>query len=127
MKTIFAILLAITHAVSISGFAIQAPASAAPVPVTQIANVPTLSLETTPTSFNTYIQESASASASVYDSSASAISSSTQTLSLQERVPPTAEEIAAKKRNFNFWFWGGGFVAPFLATFYYFGLKFWER
>lgn len=142
MKTIFAILLAITHAVSISGFAIQVPASASaaniavPVPVTQIANVPTLTtnFETTPTSFNTYIQESASASASAYDSSAydssassSAISSSTQTLSLKERVPPTAEEIAAKKRNFNFWFWGGGFVAPFLATFYYFGLKFWER
>ena len=144
MKTIFAILLAITHAVSISGFAIQVPASASaaniavPVPVTQIANVPTLTtnFETTPTSFNTYIQESASVSASAYDSSAydssssassSAISSSTQTLSLKERVPPTAEEIAAKKRNFNFWFWGGGFVAPFLATFYYFGLKFWER
>lgn len=48
-------------------------------------------------------------------------------LSLEERRPPTAEEIAAKKRNFNFWFWGGGFVAPFLATFYYFGLKFWEK
>ena len=24
-------------------------------------------------------------------------------------------------------FWGGGFVAPFLATFYYFGFKFWEK
>ena len=46
---------------------------------------------------------------------------SSQLLSLQERRPPTAEEIAAKKRNFNLWFWGGGFVAPFLATFYYFG------
>jgi len=34
---------------------------------------------------------------------------------------------AAKKRNFNFWLWGGGFVAPFLATFYYFGFRFWER
>jgi len=54
--------------------------------------------------------------------------SSTMTLSLKERPPPpTAEELAAKKRNFNFWFWGGGFVAPFLATFYYFGFKFWER
>ena len=42
-------------------------------------------------------------------------------------VAPTKEEIAAKKRNFAFWFWGGGFVAPFLATFYYFGLKFWEK
>ncbi|KAI2506223.1 hypothetical protein MHU86_8158 [Fragilaria crotonensis] len=52
---------------------------------------------------------------------------SSQVLSLQERRPPTKEEIEEKKRNFNFWFWGGGFVAPFLATFYYFGFKFWER
>jgi len=54
--------------------------------------------------------------------------STTMALSLKERPPPpTKEELAAKKRNFNLWFWGGGFVAPFLATFYYFGLKFWER
>jgi hypothetical protein len=53
---------------------------------------------------------------------------STNVLSLKERPPPpTPEEIAAKKRTFNLWFWGGGFVAPFLATFYYFGFKFWER
>jgi len=55
-------------------------------------------------------------------------SATTMTLSLKDRPPPpTAEEIAAKKRNFNLWFWGGGFVAPFLATFYYFGLQFWKR
>jgi hypothetical protein len=60
--------------------------------------------------------------------SSTAIMSSTNVLSLKERPPPpTAEEIAQKKLNFNIWFWGGGFVAPFLATFYYFGLKFWER
>ncbi len=54
--------------------------------------------------------------------------STTMTLSLKDRPPPpTKEELAAKKRNFNLWFWGGGFVAPFLATFYYFGFKFWER
>mmetsp|Transcript_10860 Transcript_10860/g.26088 ORF Transcript_10860/g.26088 Transcript_10860/m.26088 type:complete len:122 (-) Transcript_10860:227-592(-) len=54
--------------------------------------------------------------------------STTMTLSLKDRPPPpTKEELAAKKRNFNLWFWGGGFVAPFLATFYYFGLRFWER
>lgn len=53
--------------------------------------------------------------------------SSSQLLSLQERRPPTKEEIEAKKRNFNLLFWGGGFVAPFLATFYYFGFRFWER
>jgi len=53
---------------------------------------------------------------------------SSELLSLKERPPPpTAEELAEKKKNFNFWFWGGGFVAPFLATFYYFGFKFWER
>lgn len=58
----------------------------------------------------------------------STIMTSTNVLSLKDRPPPpTAEEIAAKKRTFNLWFWGGGFVAPFLATFYYFGLKFWER
>lgn len=56
------------------------------------------------------------------------IMSSATILSLKERPPPpTAEELAAKKATFNFWFWGGGFVAPFLATFYYFGFKFWER
>eukprot|EP00580_Thalassiosira_gravida_P003880 CAMPEP_0201599420 /NCGR_PEP_ID=MMETSP0492-20130828/877_1 /ASSEMBLY_ACC=CAM_ASM_000837 /TAXON_ID=420259 /ORGANISM="Thalassiosira gravida, Strain GMp14c1" /LENGTH=103 /DNA_ID=CAMNT_0048061987 /DNA_START=201 /DNA_END=512 /DNA_ORIENTATION=- len=59
---------------------------------------------------------------------AHAIMTSTNVVSLKDRPPPpTAEEIAAKKLNFNLWFWGGGFVAPFLATFYYFGLKFWER
>jgi hypothetical protein len=56
------------------------------------------------------------------------ILTSSQVLSLKDRPPPpTAEEIEAKKRTFNLWFWGGGFVAPFLATFYYFGFKFWER
>jgi len=54
--------------------------------------------------------------------------STTMMLSLKERPPPpTAEEIAEKKRNFNFWFWGGGFVAPFAATVFYFGPKFWEK
>mmetsp|Transcript_23310 Transcript_23310/g.48493 ORF Transcript_23310/g.48493 Transcript_23310/m.48493 type:complete len:260 (-) Transcript_23310:121-900(-) len=47
--------------------------------------------------------------------------------SLSAKPKPTAEEIKRKKDNFNFWFWGGGFVAPFLATFYYFGFKFWEK
>ena len=54
-------------------------------------------------------------------------SSSSQLLSLQERHVPTAEEIAAKKLNFNILFWGGGFVAPFLATVFYFGFRFWEK
>lgn len=75
-----------------------------------------------------YIEQQKASSVNQYLTSTSALDSSTNMLSLKERPPPpTAEEIAAKKRNFNFWFWGGGFVAPFLATFYYFGLKFWER
>lgn len=59
---------------------------------------------------------------------APAIKTSSMTLSLKERPPPpTKEEIAAKKRNFNLIFWGGGFVAPFIATVFYFGPKFWEK
>lgn len=53
--------------------------------------------------------------------------SSSILLSLQERKPPTEEEIAQKKLTFNLIFWGGGFVAPFLATIFYFGFKFWEK
>lgn len=64
----------------------------------------------------------------VADEASSTVMTSTNVLSLKERPPPpTAEEIAAKKTTFNLWFWGGGFVAPFLATFYYFGLQFWKR
>jgi len=62
-----------------------------------------------------------------YVSTTPSVESSTLSLSLKERPPPpTKEELAAKKRNFNLWFWGGGFVAPFLATIYYFGPKFWK-
>jgi hypothetical protein len=53
--------------------------------------------------------------------------SSSTLVSLQERKPVTAEEIAAKKRNFNIIFWGGGIIAPFIATVFYFGFKFWEK
>ena len=55
------------------------------------------------------------------------VSSSSMTLSLQEIKKVTAEEIAAKKFTFNAIFWGGGFVAPLLATVFYFGAKFWEK
>lgn len=55
------------------------------------------------------------------------VTSSSTTVSLQERKIPTKEEIEAKKRNFNVIFWGGGFVAPFLATIFYFGFRFWEK
>jgi hypothetical protein len=61
-------------------------------------------------------------------SASNPIESSTLSLSLKERPPPpTAEEIAQKKATFNFWFWGGGIVAPFIATVFYFGPKFWEK
>jgi hypothetical protein len=75
-----------------------------------------------------YLEQQKATSFNQFLTSTSSIESSTSLVSLKDRPPPpTAEEIAAKKANFNFWFWGGGFVAPFLATFYYFGLKFWER
>jgi hypothetical protein len=48
-------------------------------------------------------------------------------VSLQERKIPTKEEIDQKKLTFNLIFWGGGFVAPFLATIFYFGFRFWEK
>jgi hypothetical protein len=48
-------------------------------------------------------------------------------LSLQDRKIPTQEEIDQKKLTFNLIFWGGGFVAPFAATIFYFGFKFWEK
>mmetsp|Transcript_19466 Transcript_19466/g.41636 ORF Transcript_19466/g.41636 Transcript_19466/m.41636 type:complete len:138 (-) Transcript_19466:324-737(-) len=98
------------------------------------APLPASSCVVAPVSFNQ--QESITTSSSINDGigrfvaqePSHAIMTSTNVLSLKDRPPPpTAEEIAAKKRTFNLWFWGGGFVAPFLATFYYFGLKFWER
>jgi hypothetical protein len=62
-----------------------------------------------------------------YLSTTSPVESSTLSLSLKDRPPPpTAEELDAKKRNFNLFFWGGGFVAPFVATVYYFGPRFWK-
>ena len=83
---------------------------------------------TTTTSSSAYLNDGVGRFISQGDESSSAIMTSTNVLSLKERPPPpTPEEIAAKKATFNLWFWGGGFVAPFLATFYYFGLKFWER
>jgi hypothetical protein len=62
-----------------------------------------------------------------YLSTAPSSTSSTMTLSLQERVAPTAEEVAAKRFRFNVLFWGGGIIAPFIATVFYFGPKFWLK
>lgn len=49
----------------------------------------------------------------------SPLESSTLALSLKDRPPPpTAEEIALKKRNFNLWFWGkffGGLTSLVLS------------
>jgi hypothetical protein len=112
MKSFLAICLALSHAIAVSAFAIQPAAVNVNVnaPMTQVANIPTIQNIEQPSSINDYL------------------TSSSTMVALKERPPPpTAEEIAAKKKNFNLWFWGGGFVAPFLATFYYFGLKFWER
>ena len=61
------------------------------------------------------------------DVATATVTSNSVLVSLQERKVPTAEEIAQKKLNFNLLFWGGGFVAPFLATVFYFGTRFWEK
>lgn len=120
MKSVLAILIALTNALAISAFTVQPQVPAAnlnaPAALTQISSAQTVSQIQQPTSFNSYL-----------DLSESSLNSASNVVALQERKAPTAEEIAAKKRNFNLWFWGGGFVAPFLATFYYFGLKFWEK
>ena len=89
----------------------QRPLALVPVTITSTDRVPFATQEVTPLSQG--IQNY--------------LTSSSQTVSLVERHVPTAEEIAKKKSDFNLWFWGGGVVAPFLATFYYFGFKFWER
>lgn len=106
-------------AVSASAFVVpDAPVAAAPPSVVVTQDV-----------IQQQIQQSSPLQDGIRNYVASPFTESTSmTLSLKERPPPpTAEELAAKKRNFNLWFWGGGFVAPFLATFYYFGFKFWER
>jgi hypothetical protein len=45
----------------------------------------------------------------------------------EEARKKSKEQLAEEKKTFAWYFWGGGFVAPFLATFYYFGFKFWEK
>jgi hypothetical protein len=133
MKSVIAALLFISNIFAISAFVVQPNVRArsplamalmadAPAPVSPpmtpsslivSSNTAQSSFQQQPASFNQYFEASSSSSSTL--------------VSVQEYKKPTAEEIAAKKRNFNFWFWGGGFVAPFLATFYYFGLRFWRR
>lgn len=61
------------------------------------------------------------------DERALSLTTTSHVLALQERRVPTAEEVAAKKLTFNLWLWGGGFLAPLLATIFYFGPKFWTK
>ena len=118
--------ICLTMATSITSFISPSPAHctsslkmALDTPII-ISESPSTTITSTSTSLSQGISN--------YLSDESTIMSSSQVISLKDRPPPpTAEEIAAKKRTFNLWFWGGGFVAPFLATFYYFGFKFWER
>lgn len=69
----------------------------------------------------------AKAASGVAAESGGGIPTPTMLLSLQDRKIPTADEIAQKKLTFNVIFWGGGIVAPFIATVFYFGFKFWEK
>lgn len=122
MKTIFLFVIAtLTQAISVAAFAVLptvAPVVTIESPLTQVSNIPNVALQSQqPVSFNSYVSSG----------SMEKLGGTTTVVALQERKIPTPEEIAAKKRNFNLWFWGGGFVAPFLATFYYFGFKFWEK
>ncbi len=115
MKSVISIIIALSNIMAIAAFTVQQPPVMPPAALERVVDAPVIaSISTQPNSIHQYL-------------TGSAIESSTNVVSLEERRPPTAEEIAAKKRNFNLWFWGGGFVAPFLATFYYFGLKFWEK
>jgi len=130
MKSLITLILSFTSLLQASAFVIRHKAHV----VTPLAMMPDASPATITTPrATTVIQKSNIISASNYrptsfnDYVSLPLDSSSTVVSLEERVPPTPEQIAAKKRNFNFWFWGGGIVAPFIATVYYFGLRFWER
>ena len=105
---------------AVTGFAPMVPVA---LEVTVSSSpVLTTTTTTTTTAFTSNLQQG------IQNYLESPMESSTMALSLKDRPPPpTKEEIAAKQRNFNFWFWGGGFVAPFIATVYYFGPKFWTK
>mmetsp|Transcript_26576 Transcript_26576/g.61196 ORF Transcript_26576/g.61196 Transcript_26576/m.61196 type:complete len:140 (-) Transcript_26576:827-1246(-) len=96
-------------------------------------DVPTINLR--PTSAITQSQISSTASVSRANSLDAAASnwisqksSNGAYLDLGEKkVVQKNEAVEKKKATFNVIFWGGGFVAPFLATFFYFGFRFWEK
>ena len=99
-----------------------------PLPATAVSSSPqvTTVLTTSSTPLQDGVQSYMMMSRNNMKHDAAATSNSLM-VSLQERKVPTAEEIAQKKLNFNLIFWGGGFVAPFLATVFYFGTRFWEK
>ena len=97
------------------------PAPVSPTLMTQLVSTSVAA----PTSMMRHVDLGIENYLSTNPSTSSATSS--MTLSLQERVAPTAEEVAAKKFKFNVLFWGGGIIAPFIATVFYFGPKFWLK
>jgi hypothetical protein len=101
------------------------PMPASPAMMTQLVSVAAQSDTQVP--LNAGIENYLSTNPSISAADSSTSLSSSMTLSLQERVAPTKEEIANKKNTFNLIFWGGGIGAPFIATFFYFGFKFWEK
>jgi hypothetical protein len=110
------------------------PMPASPAMMIQLVSVAAQSDTQVPTStmmrqvdLNAGIENYLSTNPSISAADSSTSLSSSMTLSLQERVAPTKEEIANKKNTFNLIFWGGGIGAPFIATFFYFGFKFWEK
>ena len=112
-------------ATTMDAFTIPTPPTV-PVFTVSTTAVPSIQYHHQPlnTGIRSFVDEANVVSTNI-DSSSS--SSSTMMVSLQERKIPTKEEIDQKKFNFNVIFWGGGFVAPFIATVFYFGFKFWEK
>jgi hypothetical protein len=96
-----------------------------PMPITQLVSVTTAAQSET--AMMRQVDVNAGIENYLSTTPSSLADSSTMTLSLQERVAPTAEEVASKKFKFNVLFWGGGIIAPFIATVFYFGPKFWLK
>lgn len=98
------------------------------VPIMDVPSLPTSVLEASSSSYVNVYSSSERQTAAVDTGIRSYLHQQpSMTVSLQERKIPTKEEIDQKKLTFNLIFWGGGFVAPFLATIFYFGFRFWEK
>eukprot|EP00555_Chaetoceros_dichaeta_P003013 CAMPEP_0198248744 /NCGR_PEP_ID=MMETSP1447-20131203/457_1 /TAXON_ID=420782 /ORGANISM="Chaetoceros dichaeta, Strain CCMP1751" /LENGTH=131 /DNA_ID=CAMNT_0043933223 /DNA_START=83 /DNA_END=478 /DNA_ORIENTATION=- len=131
MKSFLTLILSLTSIFQVSAFVVRHTAHVA-TPLAMMLDASPATISTPPQATNVIhnskiITSSNYRPASFNDYLSSPLESSSTAISLEERKPPTAAEIASKKRNFNFWFWGGGIIAPFIATVYYFGLRFWER